>query len=828
MTKMKRLNTTTRLSLGMASVMLGFAVSPASGSEISHWSFNAIEEGGWVADQTGYADAKLSGMNNAELLVPGLFGDAISFEGPGLSLVVEPDLAPDLGDDFTIYCVIKPSRVGSYRTILWKGARGVDPDQINYYAGIRDGKIEFKAMDATGAWLVYTTSKVLHEDVWYEIYIHFKDGEVRIVLNGEEMSVSGQATGNELPQLLRNDWPMHIGEGARSDGAPAFGFQGLIDEITIFQGNAIDASREARTRWQEALADYTLKLQEYNAELAAQEQVRENELDAYYREVFDQRVASADAPFYLVSIPTSTRIDKRANFIETIAEVELGDVEISAAGSEYEGFQVLVVGNPDFGSEDVYVEVSDFYDAEGNTLSSDSFQWGWIKSITTEAPDIAVDFVGAIPDAIIEEEWDFQVKAGDFTPVYIRLYIEPGTPPGEYRGVVTVGSEGFSDEIPVTVNVFGFTLPVKGSLPVAFSFFEHFYADWYGLGELSDAQKMRIYDFLLRYRIAPNNIYTRKPMEPEPGLLEELKDRTNFFTIKGWGGDVLEGDALRKQIEEYDSLIQTAEDMGMMDELYFYGADELSHHMKRSLPAARQAVEMLSERYPELKMMQTSFPIPELRGLYNVWVPIFHYFVDDDDLAVLEELREDGCEIWWYAADDPHHPMPNFFLDYPVFDNRIIMTLSYMYDIDGILYWSINREWETNMDIRDAWPDAEWRPYIYSISTGKRKWRNGMGNFLYPAPDGDIYPSLRLENLRDGLEDYEYLVMLRALIDDLEESGSDDELLEAAKSLSAVPANVATAINSYNADPQALLNYRQSVGKMIERILSKYPSFAHE
>lgn len=41
--------------------------------------------------------------------------------------------------------------------------------------------------------------------------------------------------------------------------------------------------------------------------------------------------------------------------------------------------------------------------------------------------------------------------------------------------------------------------------------------------------------------------------------------------------------------------------------------------------------------------------------------------------------------------------------------------------------------------------------------------KNGMGNYVYPGKDGRILPSLRLENLRDGVEDYEYLVLLKKL-----------------------------------------------------------------
>ncbi len=803
--------------IGCAWAIMAIMMSTVMAEKILHWNFDEVASGGWIKDQAGTAHARIYGGEGSELIQPGVFGNAISLGSVRRYLKVESELAPNLENDFTIYCVIKPSRVESYRTILWKGDRRVEPNQINYFVDIRDGKLELKTMDASGQWIVYATSDILQDDEWYEIYIHYKDGNVRMVVNGEERSVGGYESGKRQKSLLANEHPLYIGEGSRPGGIKGFPFYGLIDEIKIYQGNAIDTSVEARGLWQDNLAIYKDRMEIYELEQSVLRMERQERLKALYRDLFEERAGSTDAPFYTLALPAVKRIEKREDFVESLLDLSR-DVHISAARNEYEGFQILVLGNPDYGTEFLSLDLSDLKGQNGNVIEASHIEWGWVRSITTEAPDIPVDFVGAIPDVIMEGEDFFSVEAEDFTPVFVRIYVAPETKAGTYTGTVTVFGQDYLEEVNVTLNVYDFTLPVKGSIPVAFSFFDHYYTEWYGLSELSDEQTMGIYDFLLKYRIPPNNIYTRKSIEPEPRFLEELKGRTNFFTLMGWGGNVLEGEALQDKMSKYDELINTIRDMGMLDDLYFYGSDELAHHMRRNLPAATQAVEMLSKAYPWLRMMQTSFPIPELRELYNVWVPLFSYFADSDNVRLLEELRENGAEIWWYAADDPQHPMPNFFLDYPVFDNRIIMTLSYMYNIEGILYWCINREWATNMDIRNSWPDAEWRPFIYHMRHGTRKWRNGMGNYMYPAPDGRIYPSLRLENLRDGLEDYEYLKLLEALAHELEASQSGHPSLHEAKALLSVPANVATAIDHYNPDPEALLEYRDRVARQIEEL----------
>lgn len=805
------------MKIGCALALTAMMSSVSGAEEILHWSFDEVESGGWIKDHAGSADARIYGGDGGDFIQPGIFGNAISVGNVRRYLKVEPSQAPNLENDFTIYAVIRPSRVESYRTLLWKGDRKREPHEISYYVDIRDGKLELKTMDAKGRWIAYVTRPILKENEWYEIYIRYKDGIVRMVVNGQECAVSVNEEGEKGKTLLPNSHPLYVAEGARGGGIPAFPFQGLIDEIRIYRGDAIDLSPTVVARWQDRLAAYKDRMELYELEQSIAKMEREEALKAVYTDLFEEKAGSLDVPFYVLSMPSTHRLEKRDNFVETLVELP-SEVHISAARNEYEGFQLLVVGNPEQDAELLSLEISELVDREGNVLDSTHVEWGWVKSVTTETPDIPVDFVGAIPDVILDGEEAFSVKAGDFTPVYVRVHVPEGTKAGTYTGTVTVFSQDHQEDVKITLEVYDFTLPVKGSLPVAFSFFEHFYKDWYGLEELSDEQTMAIYDFLLKYRIAPNNIYTRKPMEPEARFLGELKGRTNFFTIMGWGNEVLEGKALEEKMAKYDELMATVKELGMEDELYFYGSDELSHHLKRNLAPAKQASEMLSKAHPSLKMMQTSFPIPELRGLYNVWVPLFSYFADPDNIRILEELRAEGAEIWWYSADDPQHPMPNFFLDYPVFDNRIIMTLSYLYKVDGILCWCINREWATNMDIRETWPEGEWKPYIYHAIHGTRKWRNGMGNFVYPGPEGRMYPSLRLENMRDGLEDYEYLRLLEGLVNKLELENADHPLLSESRELLSVPVEVATAIDNYNPNPEALLEYRNRVARQIEKL----------
>ena len=103
-----------------------------------------------------------------------------------------------------------------------------------------------------------------------------------------------------------------------------------------------------------------------------------------------------------------------------------------------------------------------------------------MKSIKTEKPDIPVDFIGEIPDVIINGKTDFEVKPYDFSPLYVKIFTG-NAKPGVYSGELTLTCGKFQDKIKIELRVYSFTLPQKGTLRTAFSFWEKFYLDWYNI-----------------------------------------------------------------------------------------------------------------------------------------------------------------------------------------------------------------------------------------------------------------------------------------------------------------------------------------------------------
>ena len=90
-----------------------------------------------------------------------------------------------------------------------------------------------------------------------------------------------------------------------------------------------------------------------------------------------------------------------------------------------------------------------------------------------------------------------------------------------------------------------------------------------------------------------------------------------------------------------------------------------------------------------------------------------------------------------------------------------------------------------------------------------------MGNLVYPGPEGKLYASLRLENLRDGIEDYEYYALLKRRTAELRRVRPDSPLIAEAEAALQVPADVAVDIDQYCHRPEPLMRRHDRLGDLI-------------
>ncbi|MEA3365889.1 MAG: LamG-like jellyroll fold domain-containing protein, partial [Candidatus Hydrogenedentes bacterium] len=613
----------------------------------------------------------------------GAFGNAAFFDNGRNWLEAASSPALALCDNFTISCAIYPFSVDGFRTILWKGDRTLVPEAVNYYFDLRDGKVELKAKDAAGRWVVHSTAPVVRPDAWHFIVVTYAGGTVRIWVNGEECAVHTGENGELHDGLLPNDGPLMIGTGANAQGI-AYGFLGLIDEVLIMSGPCEGPSEKDMALWWEAVNGYERRpalahlravregiQNQRGEELPSEETVLLDNLDAAceeaaesdteniekvvatigdeldkfrYREFY--RESCAEDPFLVMPLRTSDRVVKRPCFFEDISRIE-GEVSLEAARNEYEGFQLVVTPGFQKGIEQLSIEITDLKAPNGHDIAKEHLEWGWIRPIETEMPDIPVPFVGWIPDAIIEGAAPPPIAPYDFECLYVRVFVPRETVPADYTGVVTVKVGGEKRDIGIHLRVRAFVLPEATPLKMAFSFFEHFYEDWYGLEKVPRETQRALYEFLLEYRIPPNNIYSSKTTYPDLEYLKEERERMTFFTYSAGQPNPGTGtpEGVEESIDRIEEVHNTLKRENLLDDAYFYCFDELAYNAHR-IPEARRLLVPLRERIPGIRVMQTSYPEESIRDLFNVWCPIIHHFDRPKDRRILEELRAEGNEIW--------------------------------------------------------------------------------------------------------------------------------------------------------------------------------------
>ena len=110
-------------------------------------------------------------------------------------------------------------------------------------------------------------------------------------------------------------------------------------------------------------------------------------------------------------------------------------------------------------------------------------------------------------------------------------------------------------------------------------------------------------------------------------------------------------------------------------------------------------------------------------------------------------------------------------------------------------------------------------------------WGNGDGRFLYPpeacanghpaAPvlDGPV-DSIRWDLLRDGIEDYEYLVMLRNALEKQGKKLSKDQR-RAYATLLEVPPEISKSMTDFTRDPAPIEQRRDAIARALVELSRK-------
>ncbi len=437
---------------------------------------------------------------------------------------------------------------------------------------------------------------------------------------------------------------------------------------------------------------------------------------------------------------------------------ELTRADIYAARGEYQAFQIAVHAR-DKALTVTNVSVTDLAGPEVIPCRDALVYREWYVTVKEHSPtyngppNLPITNENTFPDALIPfidaatgtrpvestyKPVPFDVPAGHNGVIWVDNFVPRNAKPGDYAGSYIVTTNQGSFRGPICLHVWDFTLPLKPSLKSSFN----------GGGTALPG----VNNELLRNRIMPDTV----PPGDAPGDIKRYG--LNATDLGFWDG-VSYGQCNPSAPPSVAAILQAKSQYpdGLL--LYDDSADPESSCTSSSF---YDSVIHWAKNLHEAGVdnLVTQEPVPQLysdgsgtgRSAVDIWVMLPSAYDDAQSHSpprVTYVLRK-GDKAWSYNDLVQDSYSPKWELDFLPINYRIQPGfLNQSLDLTGLLYWSVD-DWSA-----DPWTNPQ---------GGQNPDYPGEGVLVYPgAPAGlkGVASSMRLKYLRDGVQDFEYVQLLK-------------------------------------------------------------------
>ncbi len=413
--------------------------------------------------------------------------------------------------------------------------------------------------------------------------------------------------------------------------------------------------------------------------------------------------------------------------------------------------------------EELHLVVDKPVNKNGDTLDIEVFRFHYIS--IRKRP---------LPDAMVPDAGTFAVARNESQSFFLRITAQEDAVPGLYTSTFTVRKDGeIMAKGEFSAHVWDFALPKVPTCGTLFGLSKKFIETRHEVSEAeAEILYKKYYDYLLDNKICCDDL-------PYDLLDDRADEYFNNDKVKNFRIPYAKDDetilAYRKKLSSNPKWLEKG---------LFYPVDEPSHPEK--LEHYRQVVTRLEKLWPDFQIItplgdSRLFPqghdnISFLGSHQTHWCLRSDMFgrngtegyVKDEFAApegsveevfgtVLERMkkeRESGRSTWWYVCGFPYlMSYCDLNLDNTGAQHRLLFWQQFAYDVEGLLYWSAN-SWGME---GTPWDD----PFNFD------KIHHGDGTILYNGNavgiDGPV-GSMRLEMIRSGVEDFEYLTMAKELL----------------------------------------------------------------
>ncbi|MCW5981628.1 MAG: DUF4091 domain-containing protein [Bryobacteraceae bacterium] len=403
---------------------------------------------------------------------------------------------------------------------------------------------------------------------------------------------------------------------------------------------------------------------------------------------------------------------------------------------------------------------------------------------------------GLFPDPLMEK-FPFELKERTTQPVWITVYAPADAAPGPYSGEVAflAGDERLAS-LRFTVQVVEATVPAQQKLKVTnwFSFSggrltQHYKAEPYSpeywellenfgrvmadhkqnviITPVLELAKPSVVNGTIRYDFSLLDKWVETFQRAGAiGTIEgrHLLGRSGgFFAPMTVPAIVVEGgQAVRKGLDPDDpraeqflgsflpALHAHLKEKGWEDRYIQHVLDEPHDREAAIYNRYSKIIHKHMPGIPTIDAVGLDQDIDFFAEVCNIWVPVLSSF--DHSLDVMREHVKKGGEAWYYTCVGPQGRYLNRFTDLPLVKTQLLHWFNYRHDLTGFLHWGGN-----------AWGPRPLMNVQTVINQNRTLLPAGDNAIVYPNPEkNSVLSSIRLEAMREGIEDYELLTALEA------------------------------------------------------------------
>jgi len=471
---------------------------------------------------------------------------------------------------------------------------------------------------------------------------------------------------------------------------------------------------------------------------------------------------------------------------------------IALAKNESESLQIVF--RPETAALDALsLNVSDLTEkTSGATLSAENIALHRVTFYPVRVPTHYEGPTGLWPDPLTPYA-PARAEAGRCAPYWITVYAPADAAPGVYEGIITASATGVEPwQFTLRVEVFDFALPTTPALKTDFGFWpenalsmsQRFgykgSAEQLNAAYQANAIKHRVTLRTLAQLPSESADYAASLKAFEPKLKRLLAQGTATISVPASLLDTPE------QLRMANAFVK---EQGLVGRAFCQIADEPER------PAWQRLFDTMTKwraEAPDIPLMLTTYGMqPFFHEAASIWAVHTPLMDTLNNKAVLDHITSEDGEVWWYVNHTPPRPYANFFIDFAGVEHRTLFWQTWALGIKGMHYWNVN------------YSEGGVNPLINQLDVTPA---NGDGFLIYPGPEGPVN-SVRWEIVRDGIEDYDYLVLFRQLMKKAEQANNRALLTKVQEAYNLK--DVVPDLVTFPRDPNVLTAKREAIARAI-------------